>query len=99
MTEEEIKLQMRLYAVEILAVNLLALSCLQAQDPHEAVARARRGMIDGARGHAFHGLEDAAMSDLFSAELETAADRLMEMVSGQIDQVLKSRKTKNPGRP
>jgi hypothetical protein len=96
MTTDEIKNWMRIYAVEILTVNQLAVSCLAnaPSDPQGLLARIRQQMIDGARGHAFPGL-DAAMSDLASAELEDAVDRLMEMVSGQIAVVLEARKTRS----
>jgi len=48
-------------------------------------------MIDGARAHGFPGL-DAAMSDLASAELEDAVNRLMGMVSAQITVVLQGQR-------
>jgi hypothetical protein len=97
MTEEELRGQMRLYAVEILAVNLLAISCLMTPKPQELVAKVRQQMIDGARTHTFPGLDDPAMSDLLSAELESAADRLMEMASAQIDVVLQGRERNKGG--
>jgi hypothetical protein len=51
-------------------------------------------MIAGARMHAFSGL-DPAMSDLASAELEDAVNRLMEMVSGQISEALQARQNRS----
>jgi hypothetical protein len=97
MDENELKLQMRLYAVEILAANLLAMSCLQSSlDPSNLIARLRQQIVEGARGHTFPGLEDPAMSDLYSAELEAAVDRLMEMATAQTNVVLQARQ-KRPG--
>ena len=94
MTPDEIKTWMRIYAVEILAVNQLVISCLAnaPADPLGIVERIRQQMIQGARTHGFPGL-DAASSDLASAELEDAMNRLMEMVSGQISAVLEARRT------
>jgi hypothetical protein len=97
MIEDELKLQMRLYAVEILSVNLLAISLLQTGTPLELLAEIRQQMIDGAKTHVFPGLDDPAISDLFSAELEAAVDRLMEMASGQINAVLQDRKQQTEG--
>jgi hypothetical protein len=93
MTVDELKDWMRIYAVEILTVNHFATSCLTVapNDPLGLVARLRQQMIDGARAHGFAGL-DAAMSDLASAELEDAVNRLMEMVSAQITAVLPGRR-------
>ena len=94
MTEDEIKNWMRTYAVEVLTVNLLVSTCLAVapDDPKAVVERIRRQMIDGARSIGFPGV-DPAMSDLASAELEDALDRLMEMADAQIDAVLEARKT------
>ena len=89
---------MRIYAVEILAVNQLAIACLAnaPEDPLAVVERIRGQMSEGAQTQGFPGL-DAASSDLASAELEDAIDRLMEMVSGQINVVLERRKTRPAG--
>ncbi len=96
MSPDEINNWMRIYAVEILAVNQFAASCLTnaPADPLGLVERLRQQMIEGARTHGFPGL-DAASSDLASAELEDAMNRLMEMVSAQITVVLEARKTKS----
>jgi hypothetical protein len=89
--EEEITNWIRIYAVEILAVNLCALSLLQTSEPEQIASGVRQQMIDGARTHGFSGL-DPAQSDLASAELEDAVGRLMEMVSAQINVVLEARR-------
>jgi hypothetical protein len=98
MNEDELKAEMRLYAVEFLTANLFAMFCLMTSpSPRETLATARRQMIDSARSQTFPGLDDPAQSDLFSAELESAVDRLMEMGNAQIDRVLQAREGKNPG--
>jgi hypothetical protein len=43
-----------------------------------------------AAGKPFPEVEDPAMSDLLSAELEAAVDRLMEMATDQINLVLEA---------
>jgi hypothetical protein len=85
MTADEIKDWTRIYALEILAGNHFAVDCIAASphDPLGLVAKVREQMTAGTRAHGFPGL-DAASSDLASAELEDAVNRLMEMVSGQI---------------
>jgi hypothetical protein len=96
MTTDELKDWMRIYAVEILAVNLCAMSLLQTADPQGLAERVRKQMIEGTRRHGFAGV-DPAMSDLASAELEDAANRLMEMVSEQIRVVLENRQPRTSG--
>ena len=92
MTNEELKEWVRIYAVEILTVNHFAISCLAnaPKDPLALVAALRQQMIGGVRNLGFPGV-DPAMSDLASAELEDALNRLMEMVSAQISVVLDDR--------
>jgi hypothetical protein len=94
-TEHELKLQMRLYAVELLAAKMLAMSLLlqPEPDPSRRMAKIRQQMVHPAQPHTFPDL-DPAMSDLLSAELEAAVDRLMEMATVQIDQALQARKKK-----
>jgi hypothetical protein len=98
MTEEdELRLQIRVYAVEILAINLLATSCLQASsDPSTLIATVRQQMLQGAKVP-FPGIDDPALSDMLSGELESAVDRLMEMGTAQINAVLEARKKKTGG--
>jgi hypothetical protein len=97
MTPEELKDWMRIYAVEILSVNQLAVSCLaHSSDPLAMVETLRQQMVGGARTHAFPGL-DPAMSDLASAELEDAMNRLMDMVRAQISEVLDNLQKKARG--
>jgi hypothetical protein len=95
MTEGELKAQMRLYAIELLTVNLSAMTCLMTPKPRELIAAVRQQMIGRARELTFPGLDDPAMSDLFAAELESAVDRLVEMADEQIGRVLQARKRKS----
>jgi len=91
MTEDEIKRETRLLALEILAVNLLATDVLLTpkSDPSALAAKIRERMI-AAAGKPFPEVDDPAMSDLLSAELEAAVDRLMEMATDQINLVLEA---------
>jgi hypothetical protein len=98
MPEDEIKSEVRLYAVESLAATLFAMLCLMnAGDPRADIAEVRRQTIDGARLRAFPELDDPVTSDLYSAELESAVDRLMEMATEQIDAILEARRRRMEG--
>jgi hypothetical protein len=57
--------------------------CALDRDPVALLNRIRDQMIEGAKNRTFPGY-DAAMSDLLSAELESAVTRLMDMGSEQI---------------
>jgi hypothetical protein len=96
MTNEELKDWIRIYALEILVVNRYAIDsfAVSPTDPLGFVEKIRQQMIAGARMHAFSGL-DPAMSDLASAELEDAVNRLMKMVSGQISEALQARQNRS----
>jgi hypothetical protein len=91
MTPDDLKDWIRVYAAEILTVNLYATSLLRTDDPLGLASELRQQMVQGARIRGFPGL-DPAMSDLASAELEGALDRLMRMVSEQINVALQARK-------
>jgi hypothetical protein len=95
METSEVRDQMRIYAIEILLVNVFASFCMMTDDPLKAVATARARAIAVVQKLGFP--FDAAMSDLCSAELETALDRLMEMATGQITQAQKSLKGRMEG--
>jgi hypothetical protein len=78
-TEDDIKAECRIYAVEWAVSLLLAAQFLQMGDEGAAMLeRARQQALQGARRKAFPDL-DPAMSDLLSAELESAVDRLLGM--------------------
>ncbi len=100
-SEHDLKLQMRLYAVEVLVANLLAAVCLQISDPANLIAEIRRQIVKGARLRTLAGLDDPAISDLFSAmsdvfvpELESSVERLMGMASSHINAALKAEEPK-----
>jgi hypothetical protein len=69
--------------IDLLASNLLAMMCVLDPDPVALLNRIREQTIVGAKNRTFPGF-DAAMSDLLSAELESALARLMDMGSEQI---------------
>jgi hypothetical protein len=92
MTEQEIKDEMRLWALEVLVANAFSMLVALDEDPHSFFRLVKKQMIDGAKQRTFSGV-DAATSDLYSAELEGAVTRLMDMVSSQIAIGLKSRKS------
>jgi hypothetical protein len=92
MNEEAIRAEMRLYVLEVFFTNLLVVNCITAnpQDPMKVVTRLSDQMLAGARVKGFPEV-DPAMSDLLSAELESAVSRLANMASEQIRFVLKNR--------
>src|SRR6266480_6881715 len=81
--EQAIKAEMRLWALENLVCNILTIIATTDPDPDGLMTATRDQMIAGARQRAFSQV-DPAMSDLFSAELEAAVARLMDMASSQI---------------
>ena len=91
MIESEIKAEMRLWALENLVCNMFAVSCLQQPSPLAIAEETRQVMLAGARGRAFPEV-DAATSDLLSAELESAAARLMGIAIEQTTQILARRR-------
>jgi hypothetical protein len=97
-TEDEIKAEMRLYVIEYFVATLFATQCLAAApaDPLEAFAKVKKQMLEGAQKQTFAGLHDPAMSDLFSAELESAVAHLASLVDEQIGVVVKARRRKTP---
>ncbi|MGP0088473.1 MAG: hypothetical protein ACLPKB_00680 [Xanthobacteraceae bacterium] len=89
MTEDEIKAEMRLWALEVLVCNLVAIWSLTDRNPADLLRQTREQMIEGARKRTFPEAADPALSDLYSAELESAVARLMDMGSEQMRLVLK----------
>jgi hypothetical protein len=81
--ESDIKSDMRLWAVETLVVNLMTIMCVTEGNPLELAERTRAQMLAGARQRTFPEA-DPATSDLLSAELESAVERLMGMAIEQI---------------
>jgi hypothetical protein len=79
LTEEQIKAECRLYALEW-AVSMLFSAQFQQMGAAgvQMLEQTRQQALEGARGKTFPAL-DPAMSDLLSAELESAVDRLLSM--------------------
>lgn len=94
MTESEIKAEMRLYVLETLVANMMAITCGAAEpaDPKGAFAKAKAQMIGAAKIQSFPQLDDPALSDLYAAELEAAVARLASMVDEQIDLLVAQRR-------
>jgi hypothetical protein len=82
MDESEIRSEMRLWALEVLSVNLLAMLCALDPKPDDLFEKIRAQIIDGARHRTFP--TDASTSDLLSAELEDAVTRMMGMANSQM---------------
>jgi hypothetical protein len=95
MTEAEIRAEARLYALECVVCQMFALLQLQIAgvDALSALEQQRKQAVHGARQKAFPELDDPALSDLMSAELETAVDRLASMVRALLEGVLRSIQT------
>ncbi|MDR3489336.1 MAG: hypothetical protein P4M05_31120 [Bradyrhizobium sp.] len=74
---EIIQDEMRLFALETVVCQLWAMTF--AQLPSGAFEKTRSAWLEGARQKTFAGA-DAATSDLFSAELEGALERLSGMM-------------------
>jgi hypothetical protein len=94
MTVSELKAQMRLHAIELLAANLFAMTCLMTPKPRALISAVRQQMIGWAQTLTFPGFDDPAMSDLCVAELESAVDRVVEVADEQINRVLRTREIK-----
>jgi hypothetical protein len=88
--EQAIKNEMRLFALESLVCHLWALTFKSL--PAGAFEIARAQWLDGARQMTFPGV-GAAQSDLYSAELECALERLVRMVQANLKTPRKRRKT------
>jgi hypothetical protein len=84
MTEEAVKDEMRLFALESIACQMWALTF--AQLPNGAFEKTRSTWLESARQQTFAGA-DAATSDLLSAELETALERLGGMVKSHLQRI------------
>jgi len=78
MTEDGIKAEVRLYALECIVSQFAATLHLQGGDPKRTLAAARKQAIEGTRKRTFPQL-NAAESDHYSAELESAVLRLLDM--------------------
>lgn len=82
MTEQAIKNEMRLFALE--SVFCQHLATVYHALPPELFEAVRKQTMDGVRRLTFPDA-DAAHSDLFSAELEAALDRLYKMIGSHLE--------------
>lgn len=78
MNEDELKNEVRLYAVEWLTCQVTSVLLTASGEPSQKLAQLRNQALAGARLRTFPNV-DPAVSDLLSAELEGAIDRLLEM--------------------
>ena len=87
MNEKALKNAVRLHAIERLVSMLIAAQCVQdaPESPQEALTRMRRAASEGAQKPSLPPGFDPVVSDLFSAELEVATDRLLGMAAQNID--------------
>jgi hypothetical protein len=80
MTESEIKIEARLYALEWMVSSAMLSVILSSGITAETfLETARQQMKEGAQLHPFPSLRDPALSDQMSAEFETALDNLSSM--------------------
>lgn len=91
--EAIIQNEMRLFALESIVCQHFA-TIYQAMPP-EFFESVRKQAIEGARRQTFAGA-DAAHSDLLSAELETALDRLYKMIGSHLEKARQRRPGKQP---
>jgi hypothetical protein len=88
MSEKAVKDELRLFALEsIVCQHISQLYQLLPEGTFDAV---RQQAIEGTRRQTFAGA-DAAHSDLFSAELETAIDRLYGMIGHHLEMTQRRR--------
>lgn len=87
MNEKAFKNVVRLYALERIVSLLLAEHCVHGrpENPQEELTQLRKAVIEGAQKPALPSEFDPVVSDLFSAELEEAMDRLLGMAKQNID--------------
>jgi hypothetical protein len=93
MNEAAIKIEMRLAVLELMVSSLLTAYCVQVNDddPSAALKTLTKTTTEGARKLTFPHLNDPALSDLYSAELEGALTRLTDQATYQISVILKAR--------
>lgn len=83
-TEQQIKEEVRLYAVEWMVCQLASVLLTATGQGNVILSQMRQQAIAGARGKTFQSV-DPAMSDLLSAELEAAVDRLLGMTKELVE--------------
>jgi len=77
MDEDAVKAEMRLFALETITCQLWATVLMQ--QPPDIATKIHSAWLGGAKKHAFPGVDDPGVSDLYSAEFEGAMQRLVEM--------------------
>jgi hypothetical protein len=82
MDEQQVQNEMRLFALESIICHHLA--TVYRSLPPEIFPVVRRQAIEGAKKQTFAGA-DAVTSDLLSAELETAIQRLYNMIGTHLE--------------
>ena len=82
MNEENVKNEFRLFALESIVCQHFA--TVYQSMPRELFDAVKKQAIEGAQRQTFAGA-DAAQSDLFSAELQTALERLYGMIQYHLD--------------
>lgn len=84
--EKHLKDDVRLFALETIVTQYLA--TVYTQMPREIFDAVQKQSISGARGLTFPAV-DAATSDMISAEIEEAMDRLYKMIQSHLDKTKK----------
>jgi hypothetical protein len=84
MGHEAVKAEMRLRALEVLVFDLLVTILANDAAPLDALKNKGEQMIRSTQMRTFSELSEAALSDLHSAELQSAVERLMEMAKTQM---------------
>lgn len=93
MDEQKIKLETRLYIIELFIANQLAITALHADCPaDQLLGGIRQQMLEGARNMTFPSYHPA-MSDMIAGELETACEKILDMASDQISQAQQRRQS------
>jgi hypothetical protein len=87
--EAEINAEMRLFALESVVCQHLA-ALYQTTLPREIFDAVRKRGIEGAKQQTFPGV-DAVQSDLLSAELQNALERLYGMIQSNLEIVQRGR--------
>ncbi len=82
-TEEQIKAECRLYALEWATTKLWALVLKSQGAGVFELDLIRQQMSQGTQNHSFSNV-GPAMSDLLSAEMEMAIDRILQMTRGML---------------
>jgi hypothetical protein len=92
MNDKEIKLQTRLYALEVMVSNLYVINLASSGYPKEVLEAIRGKLLVLAREVTVPST-DPATSDLIAAEFEDALSRLLSMVGDQIDRTQEHRQS------